>query len=667
MPNDPVHTALIKKFLETLAAMFPGVDTSTYNAARVCKLYGTMVRKGPETPDRPNRVANIRDIPAEIKIVSEEMIRNVAYPEVEGQTTQLPETEIKRTFDPAIGDIVKKGERHTRFKSRVASMLNRREPYDIILSACLTENQKFDPPMDEKEAIAEIKSLHDNLLPKELKSRERKDKEKENVEKTLENLTVDGVKWNSTDEEKKKTKKQEMCEKYQNEHTDKQRDCLTDEEIEQNNKAKLAKEHAAKSVMLPDFPGTTHPLFSRWMKLGSDLSYSRVPFHFFALLTVLSMALGRRVKTKLGLNSLFANIFCMLIGTSSVSGKSYASQMVNDNFVGTINTWSDKLTEPRLIQKLADNNTMYWHYDECQAFFKDVEKFNGSILSRMCLIYDGLKVQAGLSISRMDKNSQEWICKDPFMSCLFSMTTDQFNMIANSELITGGFLPRWMFIVEEGGTVEKNKDPTTEQEKEIAEIQGEIKYVYENLNKPGVDESGKIDTSKNVNISFYVCDKIEQWKIDNTNKNLGPDGINQRIAVQRAFGFAYKLAMIFSVYDKEFQKEIFGKTYPFRIQLPDRWVNEAINITEVYLLPRLVYILDKSAEENTKSTMSTIRRILKENNGSIERGKLIRKSRILTDEMDKAIRSMIESDEITEEKETSLGVGRPRKIYCLKN
>jgi hypothetical protein len=238
------------------------------------------------------------------------------------------------------------------------------------------------------------------------------------------------------------------------------------------------------------------------------------------------------------------------------------------------------------------------------------------------------------------------------------MTTDQFNLIANSELITGGFLPRWMPIVEEGGSVEKNKDTTPTQDEEIKNIQDEIKYVYEKINNP----------EKPVEISFFVCDVIEQWKIDNTNKNLGPDGINNRIAVQRAFGFAYKLAMIFSIYDKDFQKEIFDKTdLLLRFQIPDKWVKEALKITEIYLLPRLIYILDKSAEENTKSMMSTIRRIMKENNGTMERAKLIRKSKILSDDLDKTIRSMIESEEITEEKETRIGMGRPTKIYCLKN
>jgi hypothetical protein len=53
LPNDEAATKLVKAVLSTLDALFSdtgvSVDTANYNAGRIWKLYGTMVRKGDST------------------------------------------------------------------------------------------------------------------------------------------------------------------------------------------------------------------------------------------------------------------------------------------------------------------------------------------------------------------------------------------------------------------------------------------------------------------------------------------------------------------------------------------------------------------------------------------------------------------------------------------
>jgi hypothetical protein len=62
-------TVLLKACLEALAAMFDyeavKIDTSTYNRSRLCKLYGTVSRKGDSTAERPHRVAQLLRAPAD--------------------------------------------------------------------------------------------------------------------------------------------------------------------------------------------------------------------------------------------------------------------------------------------------------------------------------------------------------------------------------------------------------------------------------------------------------------------------------------------------------------------------------------------------------------------------------------------------------------------------
>ena len=82
LPNDEPSTALVKGCLTTLDALFSNeavtVDTANHNAARIWKLYGTLSRKGDNTPERPHRRARLLAAPAEIGVVPLEQLQHLA-------------------------------------------------------------------------------------------------------------------------------------------------------------------------------------------------------------------------------------------------------------------------------------------------------------------------------------------------------------------------------------------------------------------------------------------------------------------------------------------------------------------------------------------------------------------------------------------------------------
>jgi putative DNA primase/helicase len=85
LPNDDASTELVKRTLEVIAAQsesWPGVagakvDTSVYNASRICKLYGTIARKGEHTPERPHRTSRVIEIPEKLELVTVEQLREL--------------------------------------------------------------------------------------------------------------------------------------------------------------------------------------------------------------------------------------------------------------------------------------------------------------------------------------------------------------------------------------------------------------------------------------------------------------------------------------------------------------------------------------------------------------------------------------------------------------
>ncbi len=84
LPNDDQSRTLIKGLLQALARRFDkaeaAIDTKVFNASRVCKLYGTLSRKGMPTPDRPHRASSVLEIPADFgrNPVAREMLEAVA-------------------------------------------------------------------------------------------------------------------------------------------------------------------------------------------------------------------------------------------------------------------------------------------------------------------------------------------------------------------------------------------------------------------------------------------------------------------------------------------------------------------------------------------------------------------------------------------------------------
>ncbi len=108
LPNDEESRTLIERCLKALGAAFdkdptedrPGweIDKTTFNAARIWKLYGTVARKGDNTPDRPHRRARILEVPAAIEPVRPGALATIAAqaPEEE-QPRQAPRQRFNRS------------------------------------------------------------------------------------------------------------------------------------------------------------------------------------------------------------------------------------------------------------------------------------------------------------------------------------------------------------------------------------------------------------------------------------------------------------------------------------------------------------------------------------------------------------------------------------------
>jgi hypothetical protein len=80
LPTD--DGGLVQRCLEALDKKYSDdvvkIDTSVFNPSRVWKVYGSIVRKGDDTPDRPHRHAKIIGMPRDVVPVPRELIEELA-------------------------------------------------------------------------------------------------------------------------------------------------------------------------------------------------------------------------------------------------------------------------------------------------------------------------------------------------------------------------------------------------------------------------------------------------------------------------------------------------------------------------------------------------------------------------------------------------------------
>jgi len=78
---DPNDDALVQRVLEALASRFDNpqvtIDREVFNPSRMCKLYGTVARKGDDTPERPHRVSRILELPDSLRVVPKELLEKL--------------------------------------------------------------------------------------------------------------------------------------------------------------------------------------------------------------------------------------------------------------------------------------------------------------------------------------------------------------------------------------------------------------------------------------------------------------------------------------------------------------------------------------------------------------------------------------------------------------
>jgi hypothetical protein len=120
LPNDDESKQLLERCLEALSFRFGDevvkVDQTTFNAARICKLYGVLAGKGDDTTGkskqapRPHRRSGLVRVPSPVGAVSRELLEQLAatLPQPEANEESSRQAHKARAGEFAVGDYLKR-------------------------------------------------------------------------------------------------------------------------------------------------------------------------------------------------------------------------------------------------------------------------------------------------------------------------------------------------------------------------------------------------------------------------------------------------------------------------------------------------------------------------------------------------------------------------------
>lgn len=107
LANEDTNRVLLKQFLQTLNSLFPAddgakVDTTTYNASRIVKLYGTIACKGESSEERPHRISKVIHQPKVIQTIPIEKIKEITKLSEKGINDSHKSCDYRNTGNPTM-------------------------------------------------------------------------------------------------------------------------------------------------------------------------------------------------------------------------------------------------------------------------------------------------------------------------------------------------------------------------------------------------------------------------------------------------------------------------------------------------------------------------------------------------------------------------------------
>jgi hypothetical protein len=595
LPNDTTARDLVKACLDALSSTFSDgavkVDTTTYNAARIWKIYGTMARKGSSTTDRPHRLASIIEAPDAMETVCREQLEALAAKPKEQTTAKSGQN--GAAFDP-----VRYAEDHgatiTKVKSGWVDPTGKRWTL-AVLDTC-----PFNADHNRGEAwlgVAEGGERGFGCPHEGCQS---------NGWQELKRL------WGSPNGNGSETANE--AEPLYDEICKERGSVISEDELKEIPRAfnpRLEVHLEADNFL------------SKYIEYAKTTSDAYEEYHFASGLVLLSVAADRQIVISMRHGDIYPNLWIFPLGDSTVSRKTTAHKLCKLILKNKYPRKSlpSSFSPEALMDAIASTPQCYYLKDEA-----------GSLLASMCKDYMQETRDFLAEIFECDDyyrklKKSETDIRAPYITQYLMTTPDNLKEYTTPLDLTSGWLLRYLWMYP---NYPREWKPFVEKDAadfdRFTTITGEYNLVAEKLTRP-----------RTLSMSPESMSFFQEWQraIEETAM-AEADNLTKALA-GRLMTYAVKMAALFTIGRADFDENSIIELHH---------IQEAARLVDEYFLPIGKIIIDEVARAESKNVQDKIIGTIKRSNGLIKHRDLLRALHMKLKDVEEAIEALILSEEI---------------------
>lgn len=614
LPVDQESYDLINAVFGRLNKEGFDVDVTMKDAPRVCKLYGTMARKGDNTPERPHRRSHLLSAPDPWEVVSKEQLVAIANTPHDSDITRIV---INTQKPPATMPDDLTGGRHPQLKTLVCSMVARHNDYSVILAACKAHNALFPIPKEASVLDNEVAKLYGWAVAEEAKK---------GVDYNREVATVESI-------------------------------TIADEAA-----IDFKKDEDFDISVLPD-----DNLIRMYVEYGMSIQDAYPEFHLANALTMVSYLAPAVME--MAYDNVWNNVWLFVFGKAGQSGKSTTQSLLTTVYkkivmLNKAEMLPNKVTPERLTQLMAENKTRLWVVDEASGFMKNMKRDYASENTEILLkIYSHTEVSKS-TVEHTDRDGNVTgggtiRCEDPHVGMCWYTTPEMFAKHASPDLFDNGFYMRPMFLLPmRAKDVMEDRGRTLDDAARFDAIVNSVNELY--------------SLTGGYTVKFTDNPIISKWKhgIRVAMSNDASISSTKGGGQTRSFEHTRKLAMLLTLASHQFltyaKEHPPTATSPLRYSIPDWAANVAIAWSKKFYhnYERAVFL----AANNNGGAFQTVIRLLESAGGGwVAKIELQDSIKMYGKRWDDISQILLLEDVVEEKQVTQGGRGRPRTMYRIKN
>jgi hypothetical protein len=594
------NNGLIKKCLIALASIFDDskvkIDLSVWNQARLTKLYGTTARKGDHTDDRPHRKSRIIHIPESIKIVKRGALENLAKmaptSAPSAQRTTTPTTPYKtggefdlRAWMDKYGGSLPEYTEKTKSKFR----------FFWEFKTC-----PWDP--GHTDGAAWVGQFNNGA-----------------VAAGCHHNGCSGEDWHTL-REKFEGKKPTLPK------TDVSRILQQQPKKDGAAIAEGEKDETPERKKLDFTPFKSGHVIRDYIDLFMDRTGGHAIFKYASALTAIALVTDRRAVSRLSFGDVHPNVFCLLLGMTSDSGKTSTVKEFTDLSINIHEDFRNKELPNRFspegfFKALSAQPKGFLAKDEISALIAGMNRSGGYLAAfreDLCEFYDN----PGVKIRQLSKDTIT--ASEIFVQVLAATTLESFEKHIDPIDLESGFLAR--FLIFNPGDEQPVQIPvrirTQQNQDEINALKNHLKDIYLAIKK---------FATLNFIFSETALKKYDLW---NEIRVTGQKSTIERSISARLRTYVFKLAILYYIGAPEFLTDVEPvvekETSRFRygeqdsrvgifthaeITVPDYWFGIALRHISEYFLPQAVKCMGEAIDNGNETNINLILRCLKKAEG----------------------------------------------------